>query len=118
MNALQGMDGYRKEVIQMNTWKNDIKDQYLYDTFSMKILVNIIIWTGRVNLSTEICAEMSFYIKKKRNNIIYTQQKGEIKLVSMTNDQRYDWVALVWQLTWPFQFKFVCQTIKESIIYI
>ena len=31
MNALQGMDRYRKEVIQVSTQKNDIKVQYLYD---------------------------------------------------------------------------------------
>ena len=28
MNALHGMDRYRKEVIQMSTLENDIKVQY------------------------------------------------------------------------------------------
>ena len=31
MNALQVMDRYWKEEIQMSTLKNDIKVQYLYD---------------------------------------------------------------------------------------
>ena len=31
MNALQGMDRYRKEVIQVSTQKNVIKVQYLYN---------------------------------------------------------------------------------------
>ena len=31
MTALQGMDRYWKEVIQVNTWKHDIKVQYLYN---------------------------------------------------------------------------------------
>ena len=31
MNALQGMNRYRKEVIPVSTWKHDIKVQYLYD---------------------------------------------------------------------------------------
>ena len=31
MNALQIMDRYRKELIQVSTGKNDIKVQYLYD---------------------------------------------------------------------------------------
>ena len=31
MNALQELDRYRKEVIQVSTQKNDIKAQYLYD---------------------------------------------------------------------------------------
>ena len=31
MNALQVMDRYRKEVIQVSTVKNDVKVQYLYD---------------------------------------------------------------------------------------
>ena len=31
MNALQGMDRYLKEVIQVSTWKNDINVQNLYD---------------------------------------------------------------------------------------
>ena len=31
MNALQGMNKYRKEVIQVRILKNDIKVQYLYD---------------------------------------------------------------------------------------
>ena len=30
MNALQGMDRYRKEVIQVSTLKNDKKVRYLY----------------------------------------------------------------------------------------
>ena len=32
MNALQVMDRDRKEVIQVSTYKNDIKVQYLNDT--------------------------------------------------------------------------------------
>ena len=31
MNTLQVMDRYRKELVQVNTWNNDIKVQYLYD---------------------------------------------------------------------------------------
>ena len=31
MNALQVMDRYMKEVIQVSTQKNNIKAQYLYD---------------------------------------------------------------------------------------
>ena len=31
MNALQGIDRYRKEVIQVSTLKNVLKVQYLYD---------------------------------------------------------------------------------------
>ena len=31
MNALQVMDRYREEVIQVSTQKNDKKVQYLYD---------------------------------------------------------------------------------------
>ena len=32
MNALQVLDRYWKEVIQVSTKKNDINVQYLYDT--------------------------------------------------------------------------------------
>ena len=32
MNALQVMERYRKEVVQVSTQNNDIKVQYLYDT--------------------------------------------------------------------------------------
>ena len=35
MNALQGMDRDLKEVIQVSTWKHDIKAQYLYDNFGV-----------------------------------------------------------------------------------
>ena len=31
MNALQVIDRYRKEVIKVSTWNNEIKVQYLYD---------------------------------------------------------------------------------------
>ena len=31
MNALLGMDRYCKEVIQVSTWRYDIKVPYLYD---------------------------------------------------------------------------------------
>ena len=34
MNALQVMDRYWKEVIQVSTRKNDIKVQYLFDNVS------------------------------------------------------------------------------------
>ena len=37
MNAFQGMDRYRKEVIQVSTQKNDIKDHYLNNNFDLKI---------------------------------------------------------------------------------
>ena len=33
-NALQVMDRYWKEVLQVSTWKNDIKVQYLYDSLA------------------------------------------------------------------------------------
>ena len=36
MNALQVMDRYWKEVIQVSTQKQDIKVQYLYDTANRK----------------------------------------------------------------------------------
>ena len=32
MNALQGLERYQKEVIQVSTQKNDLKVQYLYDS--------------------------------------------------------------------------------------
>ena len=32
MKALQVMDRYQEEVIQVNTEKNDVKVPYLYDT--------------------------------------------------------------------------------------
>ena len=31
MNALQGVDRYRNEVLQVSTYKDDIKLQYLND---------------------------------------------------------------------------------------
>ena len=37
MNTLQVMDRHRKEVIQVSTWKNDIKVQYLDDNPAVKI---------------------------------------------------------------------------------
>ena len=36
MNALQVMDRYWKEVIQVSTLKNDIKVQYFYDNMEKK----------------------------------------------------------------------------------
>ena len=43
MNALQVMDRYRKEVIQVSTLKNDVKVQYLYDRTAHYFLVRIIV---------------------------------------------------------------------------
>ena len=40
MNALQVMDRYWKEVIQVSTQKNDIKVQYLYNKLTGDRLVN------------------------------------------------------------------------------
>ena len=51
MNALQGMDRYRKELIQVSTWTNDIKVQYLYNTIQFK---NYIIFLKRQNLELVI----------------------------------------------------------------
>ena len=41
MNALQVMDRYRKEVIQVSTRKNEIKVQYLYDTCPNELTINV-----------------------------------------------------------------------------
>ena len=38
MNALQVMDRYWKEVLQVSTWKHDVKVQYFYDKMGHQLL--------------------------------------------------------------------------------
>ena len=55
MNALLVMDRYRKEVIQVSTWKNDINVHYLYDklTYDLpfnrkpKLILRSALWRAR-----------------------------------------------------------------------
>ena len=42
MNALHVMDRYRKEMMQVSTWKNDIKGQYLYDKIGKLLKIAVI----------------------------------------------------------------------------
>ena len=47
MNALQVMDRYWQEVIQVSTSKNDIKVQYLYDSMTKLSSEKYVIWPNK-----------------------------------------------------------------------
>ena len=60
MNVLQVKDRYRKEVIQVSTWKHDINVQYLYDIiiilvkFYLNLSGKLILFVGVSNDKQEL----------------------------------------------------------------
>ena len=78
MNALQVMDRYRKEVIQVSTWKNDIKVQYLYDNIGGRIwtadLGHIKFRIDNLDRLANLAAHNSAYIVKQHENVLKHQK--------------------------------------------
>ena len=89
MNALQVMDRYRKEVIQVSTWKNDRKVQYLY---------NIVMkdWTQIIWTFLQILQFLATPMAQPRSGI-------QMELGLQDQIYQYLWCTTVWCNMMPTQ---------------
>ena len=122
MNALQGMKRYRKEVIQVNSRKHDIKVQYLFDKWIFTKHTEKICKTYFFFSQTENAISISNYrpcnenfVRISHNNsnyhflfnlifvslkLIVTKMQRHKKWDSLKSSDYY-WPVALWHVTRP-----------------